>query len=147
MSANTIIQNNAISAGDQFVMFAAGSSDWRTVADSILLAWIKANAASASPVQQSFTPGATGFSLAIADALTNIWVIIKPLAAYAAGTLVLPATPYDRQSVEANSTQAITALTINPNGKTLLGGPTTLAANGVFRVRYDAATLTWYRVA
>jgi hypothetical protein len=45
-----------------------------------------------------------------------------------------------------NTTQAVTALTVAGNGATVNGAPTTLAANGFFRIRFDAVLDVWYRV-
>ena len=98
-------------------------------------------------VQQYFAPTATGFTVYVADALTHIWAIIAPTGTMASGTIVLPATPPNRQLVDVNTTQAITALTINGNGKSVAGGPATLAINGFFRLRYDVVTSTWRQVA
>jgi hypothetical protein len=52
----------------------------------------------------------------------------------------------DKQEILVNTTQAITALTINANGATIVGAPTTLAAGGFFRLRFDGVLDTWYRV-
>jgi hypothetical protein len=40
----------------------------------------------------------------------------------------------------------VTTLTINGNGKTVVGGPATLAANAFFRLKYDGVLSTWFRV-
>jgi hypothetical protein len=69
------------------------------------------------------------------------------LPGYAAGTIVLPAVPTNEQVVNLNTTQAVTTLTVNGNGKTVTGAPTTLAANAFFTLRFDATTNAWYRVA
>ena len=43
-------------------------------------------------------------------------------------------------------TQAVTTLTVSGNGSTVNGAPTTLAANGFFRLRYDGVFKAFYRV-
>jgi len=48
--------------------------------------------------------------------------------------------------VLVNCTQAVTTLTINGNGATVTGAPTTLAANAFFRLRFEAVAGVWYRV-
>jgi hypothetical protein len=62
---------------------------------------------------------------------------------------VLPAstTAADKQTINVNCTQSVTTLTINGNGATVTGAPTTLAANAFFTLRFDAVTSTWYRVS
>lgn len=93
---------------------------------------------------QYASPSATSFSVTIAAADT--WLLLTPTGTFAAGTLVLP-SGVDREEVLVNSTQAVTALTLTPaSGDTVTGGPTTLAANDYFRLRYDAVNSTWYRV-
>ncbi|MNR16702.1 hypothetical protein D3C85_1333210 [compost metagenome] len=52
----------------------------------------------------------------------------------------------DKQEVLVNCTQAVTTLTINGNGATVTGAPTTLAANAFFRLKYDQPSTVWYRV-
>jgi hypothetical protein len=93
---------------------------------------------------QYATPIATGFSVAITASST--WLILTPLAGYAAGTLVLPASPVHCSEFLVNTTQAVTTLTVSGNGKTVVGAPTTLAANAFFRLRYNSLNSTWFRV-
>lgn len=100
---------------------------------------------SASLVTQYASPNATGFSISL-ESLPNVWLIITPLAGYAAGTLVLPSSPVNLQQINVNSTQAVTTLTVNGNGNTVNGAPTTLAANAFFSLRYDGVNQSWYRV-
>ena len=77
----------------------------------------------------------------------NTWLLLTPTAGFAAGTLVYPATPTDQDEININTTQAVTTLTNNGNGKTVNGAPTTLAANAFFKMRYDGVNASWYRVA
>lgn len=100
---------------------------------------------SASLATQYASPNATGFSIS-SESIPNLWLIITPLAGYAAGTIVLPSSPVNLQQINVNSTQAVTALTVNGNGKPVNGAPTTLAANAFFSLRYDGVNQSWYRV-
>lgn len=94
--------------------------------------------------RQYASPSATGFSVTIV--LADTWLILTPAAGYAAGEIVLPSAMAG-QSVMVNSTQAVTALTITPNGAdSVVGVPTTLAANDYFTLRYDDVLSRWYRV-
>lgn len=130
------------------------NQDYRVQA-SALLSYIQANLSVG--IQQYTTqyaaPSATGFSVTITNGQTlnddNIHLILTPTAGFAAGTLVLPATPgaIDKQEVLVNCTQAVTTLTINGNGATAVTGePSTLAADAFFRLKFDLSTKTWYRV-
>lgn len=97
---------------------------------------------------QYAAPPATGFSVQITDSDTDTHLILTPTGAFAAGTVVLPALAncVDGQQVLVNCTQAVTTLTIDGNGGTVVGGPTTLAANGFFSLKFDQPTGNWYRV-
>lgn len=97
---------------------------------------------------QYASPSATGFSVQILNANENVHLILTPTAGFAAGTIVLPSSllAVDKQEVLLNTTQSVTTLTINGNGSTVTGAPTTLAANAFFRLKYDQNSNVWYRV-
>jgi hypothetical protein len=99
---------------------------------------------------QYAAPAATGFTVTIAP-LTNgasVWLLLTPVAGYAAGTITLPAQALciDGQELLVNTTQAVTTLTVSGNGSTVNGAPATLAANAFFRLRFDGVFKAWYRV-
>lgn len=96
---------------------------------------------------QYAAPSATGFTVEIDNADGMIWLILTPVAGYAAGTIKMPDAPEDQQTVNVNCTQVVTTLTLNGNGNTVTGGPTTLAANAYFTLRFDETMSTWYRVS
>ena len=99
---------------------------------------------------QYASPSATGFTVAIAPPVEgdNVWILLTPVAAYAAGTITLPAKAdcRDGQEVLVSCTQAVTSLTVSGNGATVNGGPTTMAANGNARLRFDGVFQAWFRV-
>jgi len=92
-------------------------------------------------------PSANAFSVSLEDVTNTIWLILTPTGTFAAGAIVMPAAPVDQQTVTVNCTQIVSALTISGNGNTVTGGPTALAANGFFSLRFDAVTGTWYRIS
>lgn len=94
---------------------------------------------------QYASPNATGFSVSVENSFNN-WLLLTPLAGYAAGTLVLPDSPVNLQQVTVSCTQSVTTLTVSGNGKTVNGAPTTLAANATFSLRYDGLNQSWYRI-
>lgn len=96
-------------------------------------------------VQQYASPNATGFSISIEN-LPNVWLILTPLAGYAAGTFVLPSTPTNLNKIQFSTTQAVATLTVNGNGKTVNGAPTTLTAGQTFSLQYDGVNQSWYAV-
>lgn len=106
--------------------------------------WLTDNMTLGALTTQYAAPSATGFSVTIAAADT--WLVLTPVAGYAAGTLVLPAGT-DKAEILVNCTQAVTTLTITPaTGETVTGAPTSLSANDSFRLRFDGVTSVWYKV-
>lgn len=102
-------------------------------------------------ITQYAAPSATGFTVAIAPPTdgASVFLLLTPIGAYAAGTILLPqqATLSDGQEILVHTTQAVTTLTISLNGATAANGaPTTLAQFAFFRLRYDAVNKSFYRV-
>lgn len=100
-------------------------------------------------VTQYAAPNASGFSVTVSPPTdgASMFLLLTPAAGYAAGTIVLPAqsTCIDGQELLVSCTQAVTTLTVSGNGSTVNGAPTTLAANGFFRLRFDGVFKAWYR--
>jgi len=148
----TINQLNAVSQlsiSDLVAIYSSSNGDARKASLDTLATFIKSLiTVSDDKITQYSAPSATGFSVQINNDSDSIWLVLTPTAGFAAGTLVLPAVAncVDKQEILVNSTQAITTLTVNGNGATVTGAPTTLAANGFFRLRFDGVTKTWYRV-
>ena len=95
-------------------------------------------------VTQYASPSATGFTVNVTEG--NTWLVLTPAAGYATGTIDLPAADHGDELL-LNTTQAVTTLTISTvAGDSVVGGPTTLAANDFFRLRYDEVLNRWYRV-
>lgn len=134
---------------DLALIWDVENSDWRLTTLSAIQTLFEANAVDVEPVTQYSTP-LTGATVALSDGDDNdldIHLIITPAAGIAALTLTLPAAPSDKQVIIVNSTQIITTLTVDGNGKSVVGAPTTIAAaNDYFRLKYDTVNSTWYRV-
>lgn len=86
----------------------------------------------------------TGFSITVANQSTAL--ILTPAGTLATGTITFPAAPDDGQELLLKSTQAVIALTLAGNGKTISAAITTLAAAGFAKYKYVDSTSTWYRV-
>lgn len=148
----TINQLSAVDqvvSSDQVPIYSSENGDARKASMTVLAAFIKTLITSVDDkITQYFAPSATGFTATINDNSNSTWLILTPTGTLAAGTIKLPTVTncVDHQEVLVNSTQTVTALTINGNGATVTGAPTTLAANGFFRLRFDGVTDTWYRV-
>lgn len=153
-TVNQLASVDSVTAGDQFVVFVTNQGDSRKAAISVLQAYMQANlsfgvAGVGQYVTQYAAPATTGFTVAVASAAGNTHIILTPTGTLAAGTITLPSAvaAVDAQLLLVNTTQAVTALTIAANGATsVIGAPTTLAANAFFTLKFDLPTKNWYRV-
>lgn len=139
----------SVSGSDLFLLY--GSNSWSTrkaSAEQIKEYCNSGITATDDKETQYSAPSSSGFSVSITDSSSSIWLILTPTGTFATGTIVLPSVSncVDKQEILVNCTQIVTALTISANGATVTGAPTTLSANGFFRLRFDDATSTWYRV-
>jgi hypothetical protein len=135
-----------ITAADQLPFFSVSNGQDRRTSVSQLADLMQTLLSDSGMLTQYAAPSASGFSVTIAPTVQggSVYLLLTPTAGFAAGSIVLPADPLDRQEVSVVSTQAITTLTINGSGKTVTGAPTTIAANGTFKLRYDAVFGAWY---
>lgn len=140
---------DALAGGDQLPVYSASNDDTRKVSVTALKTFVTSGmTASDDKITQFSAPAASPFSVDVTDSGQSIWLVLTPTGALAAGTITLPAVANcrDRQEVLVNCTQAVTTLTVAGNGSTVVGAPTTLAANGYFRLRFEAVLKRWYRV-
>lgn len=135
-----------LSGGYYFLVAKSNSNNAQRVSAEEVATFVGENLDVNALTTQYEAPSATGFSVEIDDAAGNIWLILTPGAGYATGTILMPESPVDQQTVNVNCTQAVTTLTVSGNGNTATGAPTTLAANAYFTMRYDQVTGAWYRV-
>jgi len=145
---------DTLTGGDLIPVYVQASGDARKASMTRFLAFMQANltfptlTGVAQFVPQYASPVATGFTVALNANSNNQWLIMSPLAAYAAGTITFPpqASLADNQEIIIASTQAITALTINGNGPTVIGAPATVSQYGSFRFKYNLLGNAWYRL-
>jgi hypothetical protein len=136
------------SSGDQLPVYTPVNGDTRRLPLNTLLQFFTDNFTSPVLVPNLYAPLA-GFSLDVPQPAASQWMILQPVSTLASGTITLPlnTTTPDGTEVLITSTQIITTLTIGLNGAAnVFGAPTTLAANGFARLRYVAATNSWYRI-
>lgn len=146
---NQLSAVDAVVSSDQVPIYSSSNGDARKASMSVIKDYVLSDATAADDkVTQYASPAATGFTVTVNNSSSSVWLILTPLAGYAAGTITLPAVAncIDRQEVLVNTTQAVTTLTVSGNGATVIGAPTTLAANAFFRLRFDAVLDVWYRV-
>lgn len=142
---------DAVSTADQIPVLVVQSGDMRKMSVSQLVAYMQEQLSVSGAFQTQYAaPAATAFNIALVPVTPggSLYLLLTPVAAYAAGTITLPsaANVADGQEILCNTTQAVTALTVAGNGATVVGAPTTLAANAFFRLRYNTILNTWYRV-
>lgn len=138
-----------LASSDQVPIYSGANGDARKASFNTITTYLSGKiTAIDTMVTQYSAPSTTGFTTNIFDGPTSVWLILTPTGTMAAGTVKLPTSTncVDRQEVLLNSTQIVTTLTLNGNGATVTGAPTTLSANGFFKLRYDAVTTTWYRI-
>lgn len=146
---NQLSAVDAVVSSDQVPIYSSSNGDARKASMSVIKDYVLSDATAADDkVTQYASPAATGFTVTVNNSSSSVWLILTPLAGYAAGTITLPAVAncVDRQEVLVNTTQAVTTFTVSGNGATVIGAPTTLAANAFFRLRFDAVLDVWYRV-
>ena len=149
----TIDQLNAqdiLTVSDLIAIYSASNGDARKSSLYNLALFLQTIITVTDSKQTQYAaPNASGFNVLISGITgQSIWLILTPVADYAVGTITLPVstTCIDKQEVLINTTHAITVLTVAGNGATVVGAPTTLAINGIIRLRFDLVTQTWYKV-
>lgn len=146
---NQLSAVTAVSASDLLPLYSAANGDARKASMTTVLAFIEANFASPEFSTVITAPTSSGFNIQLAASTSNIWAIINPTGAFAAGTITLPpvADCFDGQQIIVTCTQAITALTVAGNGAVVNGAPSALAVNGFFALRFNTLQQDWYCVA
>lgn len=146
---NQLSAADQVSGSDLVPIYSSSNGDARKASMLLISEYVQTQTTSTDDKRTQYSaPSATGFTVQVNDASLSVWLILTPVAGYAAGTIKLPLSTncVDKQEILVNCTQSVTALTINANGATVTGGPTTLTANAFFRLRFDGVTSTWYRV-
>jgi len=139
-----------VSAGDQLPVYTPQNGDARRMPISALLDYFEQQFASPQLATNVYTP-TSGFSIGVPTPNSSQWMILQPASPLAAGTLTLPlntATP-DGTEVLITTTQTITSFALGLNGAAQVYGivnPGTFNAQDYFRLRYVAATNSWYRI-
>lgn len=145
---NQLSTADTLTAGDLLPIWRTNNSDTRKTSLTALQAFMQANLTFSAGqfVVQYAAPAATSFTVALLANTDNQWLILTPLAAYAAGTITFPlsSSVADNQEILIFSTQAVTTLTLSGNGATIVGAPTGISQNGALRFKFNALASTWY---
>ena len=144
---NELNENTDVSGGDLFVIWNTTNGVSRKVSYTNLLAAFKEDITDPTYTKTNSVP-VTGFTHNFADTSANQWLIAKPAGTLATGTINLPAVAsvIDGQRIRVTSSEIVTSLTVNGNGATINGAPTTIAADGYFNLEYDSTAGEWFRV-
>lgn len=146
---NQLTTTDSITSGDQIPIYSSVTGDTRKTSLATVTNYLAGKITTIDQIiTQYAAPSASGFVVNINDTPNSTWLILTPTSTFAAGTIKLPSkyNCVDRQELLCNCTQIITTLTIDANGATVTGAPTSLVANGSFKLRYDAVMSTWYKI-
>ena len=147
---NQLSAASSVSGADLLPIYSSTNGDARKLSISALLTYFQTTFAAPTMATNVYVPS-TGFNIAVPTPVAQQqWLLIQPAGTLAAGTVTLPlntSTP-DGTEILVTSTQIITTFTLALNGATAANGaPTTLAANGFFRMRFVQSQNSWYRIA
>lgn len=147
LASTTVLEDT-----DTIPLYSVSERDTRKVTLPILADYVQ-TAIEGEPDETIYALTVSGSTFTVTVLPTvaggSVWAQLSPSSAATAATIILPGVA-DRvlgQEVRVTCTQSVAALAINGNGATVLGGPTTLAANGFFTLSYDNISNIWYRVA
>lgn len=148
-SINQLNAADQLSGSDLLALYSQANGDARKISLTNLMNWLESQqiATQDNKITQYAAPLAASTVL-LRDDQSSLWLILTPAGTLATLTIKLPLVSncVDRQEILVNSTQIVTALTIDANGSSVIGAPTALTVNGFFRLRWDAVLKTWYRV-
>lgn len=147
---NQLSSTSAVAAGDQWPLYSTANGDTRKASTTALQTYMQHNLTfdAGAFVVQYAAPSATSFTVTLLSNTNNQWLIMSPLAAYAAGTITFPLSSAiaDNQEILIFSTQAVTTLTLSGNGASVVGAPAGINQNGCMRFKYNLLANTWYLV-
>lgn len=147
----TINQLNAVdtpSGSDLLPLYSQQNGDARQLSLNNLVKWLKTQFTVSDDKVTQYAAPLTGATVLVQDTQNSVWLVMTPSGTLSTLTLKLPlqANCIDKQELLVNCTQIVSTLTLDANGSSVVGAPSSLAANGFFRLRYDAVMKTWYRV-
>jgi hypothetical protein len=140
---------STLTAGDNLILYSPNNGDTRRAPLSALLEWFENVFADPDYTTQITAPTSSGFNVALGQQTNNLFLIINPTGAFAAGSITLPAvaTCFDGQEILVVSSQSVAALTLNGNGATIIGTPTSIGVGGNFALRFNELQDTWYTIS
>ena len=126
-------------AGGKIRRFSAAWQQWFSAAQAVLQSVANYGVGSGQGLS-------TGFSVQFPQD-TGI-LLIKSGATLASGTVILPASPVDRQQVTIAATQGVSSLAIvAASGQAVSSAPTSLGAGSAVSYWFSEADATWYIIS
>lgn len=148
---NELASATTLNGDDKVPLFSTTDGDARKASLTLLTQFFQSQLTGTGFQTQRSAPVVNGFTVDVSPTVpgSNVWLLLKLPSPLASGTIVLPVSGecLDGQELLVSCLQALTALTVSGNGATVLGAPTTLAANGSFRLKFDLIDNTWYNIS
>jgi hypothetical protein len=143
---NQLNGTDSLNPADLIPAYIQQNGDARKVSIGLLTEYLRGQFGDGEAKTNQYAAPLTGTTVQVQNGST--WLILTPAGTLAALTLQMPvqSTVTDGQEVLVSTTQTISTLTLTGNGAAIVGAPTTLAANGSFRLRYEPVLKTWYKI-
>lgn len=143
---NELSRLDTVADGDLVPLWATSKGDDRAAAMSTLLTYLQNNLDFPTEKQtQHESPNTEGFTVRVRS--DTSWLILNPAAIYAAGTVILPAEPKDKDQVVISTRLTIGVLTIRSDVVTVPRPPEVLTSNHAVTMKYDGVDKNWYVTA
>lgn len=150
---NKLSAADQLSPGDLLALWATNNGDSRKASINLLTQYLQGALtfpAGGAPefVTQYAAPNTAGFNINVQEG-PRTWLILTPSTTLASGTITLPpvASVVAGQEFLINTTQQITAITVDGNGAAaVFGTPAALGADAFLRYKYDNVLSAWYRI-
>ena len=147
MPSSKLNRTDEFTSGDLVVLWSGGDYDYRAISKDDFVKALNEVLQTGKPNTQYEGPSANAFTVRIDSGRGDVHLILTPTANFASGAITLPSSPLDKQLVIVNCTTTITGLSVFAGvGDSVVGQPTTLAANAFFTMKYDLLLKRWYRV-
>jgi hypothetical protein len=143
---NRLSSVDVLQPSDQIPVWDSSNGDTRKASMSTLLAFVESYFADPDYSTRIVAPNVDGFNVDIGNTGDSSWLIVNPTLNYTTGSITLPTTAYavNDQEITVVFTAQVSSFSITGAGATVLGAPTQIGTYDSFRVRYNAAQLTWY---
>lgn len=146
---NQLSRVSALSGSDVLPLFRPNQGDTRSASLAQLAVYLQTLVDDVAIDETAYNVGVgSSFTVPI-DNGGSLHARIELSAPVATGTIVLPGIDVRTQGQEVlvTCTKQVTALTINGNGATLSGAPTSVGPTTPFKLRFDSISNTWDKVS